>query len=168
MSLKLVSRSPDLSRLRADGYDIAVRKSGHLLVRDVPYVNCAKEVHRGILVSELNVAGEATAPPETHVALFVGSCPCSGDGSPLPGVSPNVNQVIDSALTLHHSMSRKPTRTGKYQDYYEKITTYIDIISGPAQAIDPKVTARTHPVVVPEEDDSMASVRLSPSTNRMA
>src|SRR5258707_1743584 len=103
MSQKLVSRSPDLSQLRADGYDIEVRISAHLLVKDVPYVNSDKQVKRGVLASELDVAGETTVPPRNHVAFFVGECPCSCDGSPIPGVSPNVNQVVDQELKLHHS-----------------------------------------------------------------
>ena len=154
MSQKLVSRSPDLSQLRADGYDIEIRKSAHLLVKDVPYVNSNKQVKRGVLASELDVAGETTVAPRNHVAFFVGECPCSSDGSPIPGVSANVNQVVDQDLKLHHSLSRKPT-TGGYPDYYAKMRTYIDIISGPAQAIDPSASARTYPVVVPAEGESV-------------
>ena len=35
MSQLLISRSPDLARLREEGYDIEIR-SGYLLVKDVP------------------------------------------------------------------------------------------------------------------------------------
>jgi hypothetical protein len=59
-------------------------------------------------------------------------------------------------LTPNHQISRKPTtgpNPGQYADYYQKIKTYIDIISGPAQAIDPTVSAVTHPVVVPDDED---------------
>ena len=154
MSLKLVNHNPDLSQLRADGYDIAVRKAGHLLVSDVPYVNCAKQVKYGTIVCELDIAGEDTVAPKTHVAFFVGDYPCDIDGFRLPGVSPNTNIAVDKDLQPNHQMSRKPTQ-GPYRDFYHKMTTYIDIVSGPAQTLKPGVTAKTNPVVVPEEGESV-------------
>ena len=156
MSQRLVSLNPDLSRLRSDGYDIAIRK--HLLVREVPYVNSRREVKRGIIVSHLGLAGETTIPPESHVVFFVGEYPCNVDGSPLPGVSQNTNQQLGDGLTPNHQISRKPTTgpsPGKYPDYYEKITTYIAIICIPARAIDPKASAISHPIVVPDEGESV-------------
>jgi len=158
MSQKLVSLNPDLRRLRADGYDIAIDMSRHLLVSDVPYVNSKREIKYGMIVSHLDVAGENTIAPESHVVFFVGEYPCNVDGSPLPGVSQNTNQQLGDGLTPNHQISRKPTTgptPGKYADYYEKITTYIAIICNPARAIDPKVSAITHPVVVPDEGESV-------------
>lgn len=158
MSQKLVNHNPDLSRLRTDGYDLAIGKSKHLLIRDVPYVNSAKEVKRGIIVSDLDLAGETTTPPQSHVVFFVGEYPCKEDGSPLPGVSPNTNQTLGEGLIPNHQISRKPTtgpNPGKYRDYYEKITTYIAIICSPAQAFDSSARADTHPVVVPDEGESV-------------
>ncbi len=158
MSQKLVSRNADLSRLRADGYDVSIGKTRHLLIRDVPYVNSTRQVKRGIIACDLDLAGETTNPPESHVVFFVGECPCNEDGSPLPGVSQNTNQALGEGLAPNHQISRKPTtgpNPGKYQDYYEKLRTYIAIICSPAQAIDPKATAITHPVVVPDEGESV-------------
>jgi len=156
MSQKLVSLNPDLSRLRADGYDIVIGKSGHLLVKDVPYVNSAKEVKRGLIVSDLDLAGEQTVPPKSHVVFFVPEYPCGVDGSPLPGVSQNTNQSLGEGLAPNYQISRKPLTgptPGAYQDYYEKITTLLEIISNPARALDPKVSAITHPIVVPDEGE---------------
>lgn len=158
MSQRLVNLNPDLSRLRADGYDVAIGKSGHLLIRDIPYVNSAKEVKRGTIASILDLAGDTTVPPNSHVAFFVGDYPCDEHGSPLPGVSQNTNQALGDGLPSSHQLSRKPTtglNPGKYTDYYDKITTYIAIICSPAQAIDPKASAITRPVVVPDEDESV-------------
>ena len=158
MSQKLVSLNEDLSRLRSDGYDIAVGKSGHLLVKNVPCVNSAKEVKRGVIVMDLDLAGNTTTAPQSHVVFFVGEYPCNIDGSQLPGVSPNTNQSLGEGLTPNHQISRKPTvgpNPGKYRDYYEKVTTYVAIICGPAQALDATATAMTHPVVVPDEGESV-------------
>lgn len=157
MSQKLVSRNADLSQLRADGYDVAIGKSKHLLIREVPYVNSAKEVKRGVIVSDLDLAGETTVPPKEHVVFFVGDYPCNIDGTALPGVSPNTNQALGDGLTPNHQISRKPTTgstPGKYADYHQKITTYIAIISSPAQHLEPGISAVTNPVVVPDEDDA--------------
>jgi hypothetical protein len=154
MSQKLVSRSPDLSCLLADGYDIEVRPSGPLLLKGVPYVNSRKEVRYGILASELDVAGETTSTPKTHVAYFIGDYPCDVDGSALPGVTPNANKALDKDITLNHSLSRKPT-IGSYQNYHEKMTTYVAIISSPAHAIDPTVKAKSFPTVVPADGESV-------------
>jgi hypothetical protein len=156
MSQKLVSLNPDLSRLRADGLDVSIGKSKHLIIRDVPYVNSAKEVKRGIIASVLDVAGETTMPPETHVVFFVGDPPCDEHGTVLPGVSQNANQALGEGLMPNHQISRKPTTgpsPGKYTDYYEKIKTYIAIICSPAQAVDSTATPYTRPVVVPDEED---------------
>ena len=156
MSQRLVSLNPDLSRLRADGLDVAISKSKHLLIRDVPYVNAARQIKRGAIASVLDLAGEATVPPQSHVVFFVGEPPCDQHGSLLPGVSQNTNQALDEGLVPNHQISRKPTtgpNPGKYADYYEKIKTYVAIISSPAQVIDQNVTAYTYPIVVPDKED---------------
>jgi hypothetical protein len=157
MSQKLVSLNEDLSRLREAGYDIAVGKGNYLLVRAVPHVNSCKEVKRdGILVMDLDLAGNSTVPPRDHVVFFVGEYPCNIDGTPIAGLSQNTNKAYGNDLLPNHQISRKPTtgpHAGKYIDYYEKITTYIAIVCGPAQALDPTATAITRPVVVPDEDD---------------
>lgn len=156
MSQRLVSLNPDLSRLRADGLDVTIGKSKHLFIREVPYVNSAQVIKRGIIASVLDLAGETTVAPNEHVVFFVGDPPCDEHGAVLPGVSQNSNQALGEGLTPNHQISRKPTTgptPGKYGDYYEKIKTYIAIISNPAQAIDPSATPYTRPVVVPEEED---------------
>jgi len=75
MPQKLVCRNPDLSQLRADGLDISIGKSNYLLIRDAPYVNAAKQIKRGIIASALDLAGENTVPPKSHVVFFVGEPP---------------------------------------------------------------------------------------------
>ena len=46
MSQKLVSLNADLSRLRAEGLDVSIGKSKHLLVRGIPHVNAGREVYK--------------------------------------------------------------------------------------------------------------------------
>src|SRR5437588_3316216 len=152
MSQQLINLSPDLKQLREEGYDIEIR-SGYLLVKNVPYVNAAKELKFGILVSELTLAGAVTAAPGTHVAMFAGEYPCDKDGAPLEKIRHAGGQQLAPDLLVHHSFSSKPA--GGYKDYHHKITAYIAIFLSHAQAIDPNASAQTFPVVTTEEHESV-------------
>lgn len=153
MSQQLISLSPDLKRLRDEGYDIEVR-SNFLLIKNVPYVNSKKEIELGTLVSELNLAGETTTKPNTHVAYFAGNCPCNKDGSEIKQKNQSGDQTLDKGLVVNHLFSSKPT-SGGYQNYYEKVTTYVAIISSPAQSINPAVTAKIFPTIETSEQESV-------------
>jgi len=50
MSQELISHSPDLKRLREEGYFVQIQ-GGFLLLRDVPYVNAQQQVRTGTLIS---------------------------------------------------------------------------------------------------------------------
>src|SRR3989344_6523182 len=152
MSLQLINRSPDLKRLQDEGYDLEIRHS-HLLVKAVPYVNSQREVKLGILVSELTTAGEHTAKPKTHVAMFVGEYPCDVNGSDLHQIKHDGGKTLGENLVITHSFSSKPV--GGYTDYYHKMTAYIAIFLTHAQAIDPKATAQTFPVITTSENESV-------------
>src|SRR5580658_3202923 len=103
-----IARSPDLTRLRNEGYDIEVR-AGFLLVKDVPYVNSRREVLRGTLVSKLNRAGDVTTTPDTHAAFFAGECPCDQHGTPLSKIITGSNRhELAPGVIVDHSFSAKP------------------------------------------------------------
>jgi hypothetical protein len=156
MSRRLVSRSSDLERLQQEGYDLEIR-GANLLVR-VPYVNADKQVASGILVSELTTSGDETAPPGTHVVTFVGETendlPCDDAGGVLDDL---INQrgpvAIGDELVGSCTFSHKPDPT--YPDYYEKMSTYADMLVGYAQAIDPSATAKTFPPIATDDDESV-------------
>ena len=84
MSHPLIVRSPDLRRLRDEGYDIDVREA--CLLVQVPYVNASAQVRTGILVSTLALAGDVTATPDTHVMHFAGDQPCNKDGTEISSI----------------------------------------------------------------------------------
>lgn len=156
MSTGLIDRSPDLKRLRDEGYNIAVQ-NGYLLVRDVPYVNSDREVTRGTLVSKLNLSGDATATPETHVIFFAGDHPCHRDGSKLTEIENNTERgkALAEGVTVDHRFSAKP-EGGAYENYHDKVTTYVRRLEGPARSLDPDATARTFPVVSEEDGEASA------------
>lgn len=149
-----INLSPDLKRLRDEGYYLEIRGS-YLLVKNVPYVTAKKEVTYGILVSKLNLAGDVTLRPDDHQVQFVGDCPCHQDGSSMRDrlVSQSGENKLDEGLIVSYSFSRKPP-CGYYENYYEKMTTYVAFISSHAEAIDPAVTARVYRVDEPEAGDS--------------
>lgn len=153
MSPSPISRSPDLCALADDGYDIGI-VSGHLVVRDVPYVNADGQVKRGILVSTLDLAGDVTTRPSTHVVMFAGEYPCDRNGRQLVKIKCGTERkVISEGLVVDHSFSSKPT--DGYRDYHHKMTTYAAIISGPAEAIDPGATPRPRRVTEAGDADSV-------------
>jgi hypothetical protein len=146
MSSQLISRSADLARLRSEGYDVLLQ-AGHLLVKDVPYVTAAREIKRGMLVSTLTLAGDVTTIPDNHVVHFAGEYPCHADGSPIENFrNQSGRRDLGEGLLIDHTFSAKPT-SGRYEDYYEKMATYVAILSGQAQGIDPSQTAKVFSVV---------------------
>ena len=150
MSQQLISRNPDLRRLQDDGYSVQVL-ANHLVLHDVPYVTNEGRIATGSLVSELTLAGNKTKRPRTHVVMFTGMMPCDIAGHPLAGIlHSNKQRRITSGLVVNHQFSSKPA--DGYRDYHHKMTTYATLISAPAEALDPGVTARRYRVIETEDD----------------
>lgn len=158
MSQQLISRSPDLKRLRDEEYNVSIVDS-HLVVSDVPYVTANREVKLGKLVTDLQISGDAVSGMGSHVAFFVGEYPCDQHGRPLEHFRhTSQRQQKGPNLVIDHSFSARPTgSSGKraYKDYYEKMTTYIWSISSPAQALDPSQTPQNSPVFETSEQESV-------------
>jgi hypothetical protein len=152
MSPALISRNPDLQRLRDDGYNIAVQ-AAHVVMRDVPYVTPARVVKRGTLVSPLQLNNDLTMVPTQHVIYFVGEYPCDQNGALLEKIRHGGTQVLAEGLVADHSFSSKPS--DGYKDYYDKMTTYASILWGPAHAIDNSVTPKTFPLIPADDEASV-------------
>ncbi len=148
MSQKQIDLSPELKKLRDEGFEVEI-KNAYLLVHNVPYVNSEKKIDYGTLVSELTLAGDITAKPGSHVMHFMGDHPCNNDGSIITSIQhASGNQVLAEGIVINHTFSNKPP--GGYKDYYEKVVNYMAIISSQAESIDPSVTAKTFKVVETE------------------
>ena len=153
MSQSLINHSSDLRKLVDDGYNVRI-VSDHLVISDVPCVNTKKQVKLGTLVSTLDLAGNVTIRPSTHVVMFAGEYPCDQNGCELDNIKcDSVRKELADGLVIDHSLSAKPD--DGYSDYYHKMTTYADIISGHAEAIDPNATARLRRVIEPDDPDSL-------------
>ena len=131
-----IDHSLDLKRLQNEGYDIEVRE-GYLLLKHIPYVSESRTIKSGTLVSELTLSGDATTRPSTHVVMFAGEAPCDEEGHKLTQILHSSKQSdLGSGIIVDYRFSSKPAEG--YPDYYEKMATYANIISGPAHALDPQ------------------------------
>lgn len=147
MSQRPIARSPDLLRLRNEGYDVRVQ-GGFLLVRDVPYVTATREVRRGTLIVQLNLTGDVAAKPASHTAFWSGEHPCHRDGSRVKTFEhPSGPQSLGAGIHADHMFSAK----ADYRDYHHLTTTYIGRIAGEAIEVEPGATAQTFPVIAAEE-----------------
>lgn len=153
MSQQLISRNADLSSLRDEGYEVAIM-GGHLVMSHVPYVTPARTIAYGTLISDLSLQGDDTVRPENHVAFFQGETPCDANGAPLDKlINSAVPVSITADLTATHMFSSKPPPPARYEDYYEKMTTYASILSSQAQVIDPAAVAQSYAPVADDGSD---------------
>ncbi|GAB3855829.1 ThiF family adenylyltransferase [Micromonospora andamanensis] len=108
----------------------------------------------GKLISVLNLAGDVTVRPEDHVVYFDGETPCDRYRRPLNKII-NSSQAFTLApgVTARHLFSSKPA--AGYADYYDKMTSYIRMLAGHAQALEPEATAMTFPVVEAVKEQSV-------------
>jgi hypothetical protein len=154
MSQQLISHSPDLKKLRDEGYEIEILY-GYLLVHHIPYLSKSNEIGYGTLVSSLTLSNNnQTARPDNHIVYFKGDHPCDNFGNPILTIAhSSQNKDLGGGIIVNHSFSNKPI--GGYSDYYEKITVYLAIISGPAKSINDKVSEKTFKVVTSNEKESV-------------
>lgn len=151
MSQQPISRSPDLRKLRDEGYEVEIR-GNFLLVKSVPSLDERGEVARGILASDLELAGDVATTPRDHTAYWFGEYPCDRSGRRL-NLDAGPGPAIDEELRESFRFSRKPQ--AGYVNYYDKMTTYVAIVSQHAEAVDSTVTAKTFQPVVPDQDESV-------------
>lgn len=155
MSLQLINRSADLRRLRDEGYNLEIRSS-FLLINSIPFLTAEGNIQQGSLVCNLTLSGDTTDKPDDHQAHFMGGIPCNADGSPLHKIINNMSsRELGPGVQIHCSFSAKPhTPDGRYENYHDKVTTYIDILSGPAHAKDRSATAKVFAVIESKAEES--------------
>ena len=165
MSQKLVDRSPDLKQLRDEGYDIQVIGT-HLVLRNVPYVNEAREVKTGYLVSTLEFEQNNVRKPGEHWVWFGRGNPCDKNGTRLAIIASSQFTTLTPGIEVDHMLSTKPSDGQGYPNFHAKMTTYVKILLHEAQAIDSKVVAKTFPVLLPDPDDDSPFKYLDSSSSR--
>lgn len=153
MSQQLINHSADLKRLRNKGYELEIR-GGYLLIHHIPYVNSDKEIKYGTLLSTITlINATTTGKPDNHVIHFIGENPCGIDGKIITSIQHNTTTRIEGEIEINYSFSNKPL--SGYQNYYEKVKTYADIISAPAKYLDNDVTEKTFIPVIDSTNETV-------------
>lgn len=133
---ELVSRNDDIRRLVEKGYAVAFDSCNYLLVRDIPYLDPERKLRWGAIVSKIVDAGENRMVQDDHQVFFAGGHPHGLDGRPIPnlGGGPTTLAIGDASkdVVVERSFSNKPKETGKFENFFDKIESYVRIISGPA------------------------------------
>jgi hypothetical protein len=134
----LVSRNPDLEELVKKGYAVAF-DSNYLVVRDIPYLDGAGALKTGALVTKLVFETDnEKARQQDHQVFFAGSHPCELDGKPIAnlggGTTPLALGEACQDVIVERSFSNKPIGSNGYSNFFEKIESYVALISGPAMA----------------------------------
>lgn len=165
MSAQLINHNSDLMRLRDEGFEISF-VAGYLVLHSVPYVDAECRIRSAMLVSEVKPNGEFTVVQKDHVMMFSGSAPCDANGVRLDKIiNSSSRRDLGGGLVIDHTFSSKPVGAGCYADFYEKFTAYVAMVSGPAEAIDPTVTARTRRVIK-NVDEKSPFVYIDTATTR--
>ena len=135
---ELASHNDDIRRLLEKGFALAF-DSGYLIVRDVPYLDDQKQLHWGAIVTKVVFIDKTKLEghQEDHQIFFAGSHPYGLDGQRIPnlGGGPTGLPLSEASkdVVVQRSFSNKPKTTeGTFADFFEKIQSYVTIISGPA------------------------------------
>ena len=150
MWTELIDLSPDLKRLRDDGYEIFT-VGATALVSHIPYLDSNGNLKYGVLASPMKLQGDVAVYDRNHVIMFSGDYPHYGDGTKITAIQhASVTEVV-GGIRFHFKFSNKPS--GGYHDLFEKFTRYIEIISAPAQEKYPTESARTYRKPASQVDD---------------
>lgn len=138
MFQKLVNHNNDLRRLVEKGYAVAF-DSNHLIVRDIPYLDSESNLHIGAIVAKLELIDQVRVTQTDHQIYFSGDVPHGLDKKPIPNLAGGpVHLPLSDVITdvvVQRSFSNKPKLTGKFEDFFDKIESYVSIISGPAMEL---------------------------------
>lgn len=132
---KLVSLNPDLEALVKKGYAVTF-DTGWMVIRDVPYLDSQGALCWGALATKLVFVDASRVAQEDHTVLFAGSHPCGLDGAIIPLIDAGAHTLALSDackdVAIERRFSNKPTKAGKFENFFEKVESYVGIISGPA------------------------------------
>jgi hypothetical protein len=138
MFQQLVSHNADLRQLVEKGFAVAI-DGGYLVVRDIPYLDDRKQLLWGAFVAKLEFVDQLTVKQDDHQIWFAGSIPCGLDGTPVPnlggGPTPLALGEASQDVVVQRRFSNKPKVTGAFADFFDKIDSYLTVISGPAMEL---------------------------------
>ncbi|MFZ2303759.1 MAG: ThiF family adenylyltransferase [Minisyncoccia bacterium] len=159
---ELINHSPDLEKLRNDGYTVETHNNC-VVVRDVPYLDeSMKVIEDGVLVC----AYEQIRPLTDHTFYFSGK-PHKADGKALHVASEATQEWngfnVSTQLSFKKVVDDKPSN---YNDYHEKVTYYINAIMSQARSINEFVNAQKHRVIDTSEQNDTPFNYLDMNSSR--
>ena len=138
MFQQLVSHNDDLRRLVEKGYAVAF-DSGYLIIRDIPYLDSNRALQIGAIVTKLDFIDQTHVAQTDHQIFFAGDMPYGLDGSPIRNLGGGSTTLplteASKDVVVQRSFSNKPKDAGKFLDFFDKIESYVGIISGPAMEL---------------------------------
>lgn len=134
MLKRLANHNADINRLLEKGYALAI-DSNYLVIRDVPYLDSKAQLQIGAIVTKLEYIDKEHVRLHNHQICFAGSSPCNLDGSKIRNLGDQPKQLNLSGASrdvqVQRIFSNKP-KSGTFLDFYDKIESYVSIISAPA------------------------------------
>lgn len=138
MFQKLVSHNEDIRRLVEKGYAVAF-DSNYLIIRDIPYLDSKLQLRFGAIVTKTVFKDNEHVAQDDHQVFFAGATPHNLDGTPIPNLADRSATLAlsesSSDVVVERRFSNKPRPTGKFEDFFEKVESYVAIISGPAMEL---------------------------------
>lgn len=135
MFQRLVNHNDDLKRLVEKGYAIGF-DSNCLVVRDIPYLDNELNLQIGAIVAKLVFVDNNKVTQDDHQVYFAGSVPYNLEGKPIPNLGGGHATIqlseVSKDVSVQRSFSNKPHIAQRFTDFFEKIESYVGIISGPA------------------------------------
>jgi hypothetical protein len=132
---RLVSHNDDIRQLVDKGYAVGF-DNNCIVIRDIPYLDEKLELKTGAIVSKLVFIDENRVTQDDHQIYFAGSIPYNLNGKPISNLAGGPTSLVLSEVStdvvVERSFSNKPLTTGRFEDFFEKIESYVTIISGPA------------------------------------
>lgn len=148
MSPEQINLSNGIKKLRNEDYVVEI-KGSFLLIHDVPYLNSKLELVYGTLVTNV-----PSPRPKDHIVRFIGETPCDLKGNPMNNLINNSNRTnLGNCIVVDHMFSHRPNPM--YPDYFEKMETYVKILSAQAQNLFPEATAQTGRVIETQLENSV-------------
>ncbi len=134
-----------LERLLEEGH--ALYRRDRYAVASVPYLDSDGKPQTGLLVEILNTLpdGRVAATPGNHQIYFVGGQPHDAMGREILSGSPqHCEPLFDGKLSNFLWSWKQNDASGQMRDYislHEKLTCYINLLSGPAEQVYPEFSA---------------------------
>jgi hypothetical protein len=129
--IELANHNDDIRRLLDKRYALRIDE-GHLVVRDIPYLDEHKALQIGAFVAKLKPIDKLRVEQDNHQVYFAGGVPHGLDGRPIPNLAGGPHQITLSKpdVMVQRSFSNKPPQG--FANFFDKIEHYVGLISGPA------------------------------------